>query len=167
MNNQQKYEAIDKIMYFIGFDPGKDKCGIALIQISQINDSQVEEMKTRAIHSKLIPAYEILFQEVVAANASLAILEHLAQEYPMSQLILGNQTLSKSWRKRIRQRIPDLMISMVDEHSSSQQARQRYWDIYPARGCQRLLPRGMRTPPRPIDDIVALILLERYLLANR
>ncbi|MEI6429048.1 MAG: resolvase [Pseudanabaena sp. ELA607] len=159
-------------MYFIGFDPGKDKCGIALIQIPQINDSQVEEIKPRAIHSKLIPnyeipAYEILFQEVVAANASLAILEHLAQEYPMSQLILGNQTLSKSWHKRIRQRIPDLMISMVDEHSSSQQARQRYWDIYPARGCQRLLPKGMRTPPRPIDDIVALILLERYLLANR
>jgi hypothetical protein len=51
----------------------------------------------------------------------------------------------------------------VDERSSSQQARQRYWDLYPARGCQRLVPRGMRTPPRPIDDIVALILLERYL----
>ncbi|MFN5855366.1 MAG: resolvase [Pseudanabaenaceae cyanobacterium] len=131
-------------MYLIGFDPGKDKCGIALIEVLPAN-------------------YQVLFQEVVEANASLAVLEQLRVDYGFTELILGNQTLSKSWRRRISDRMTDLNIITVDERSSSQQARQRYWDLYPARGCQRLVPRGMRTPPRPIDDIVALILLERYL----
>ncbi|MFN7715432.1 MAG: resolvase [Pseudanabaenaceae cyanobacterium] len=131
-------------MYLIGFDPGKDKCGIALIEVLPAN-------------------YQVLFQEVVEANASLAVLEQLRVDYGFMELILGNQTLSKSWRRRISDRMTDLNIITVDERSSSQQARQRYWDLYPARGCQRLVPRGMRTPPRPIDDIVALILLERYL----
>jgi len=131
-------------MYLIGFDPGKDKCGIALIEVLPAN-------------------YRVLFQEVVEANASLAVLEQLRVDYGFTELILGNQTLSKSWRRRISDRMTDLNIITVDERSSSQQARQRYWDLYPARGCQRLVPRGMRTPPRPIDDIVALILLERYL----
>ncbi len=132
-------------MHLIGFDPGKDKCGIALIEV-------------------LATDYRILCQEVVEASASLAVLEQLGTNYPITELILGNQTLSKSWQRRISERMPDLNIIVVDERSSSQEARQRYWDLYPARGCQRLVPRGMRTPPRPIDDIVALILLERYLL---
>jgi phosphate uptake regulator len=27
----------------------------------------------------------------------------------------------------------------------------------------RLIPQGMRTPPRSLDDIVAILLIERYL----
>jgi hypothetical protein len=51
----------------------------------------------------------------------------------------------------------------VAEQFTSQLARQRYWQMYPPRGWQRLIPEGMRLPPRPIDDIVAIILLERWL----
>ncbi|MDE5111236.1 MAG: resolvase, partial [Trichodesmium sp. St7_bin2_1] len=46
---------------------------------------------------------------------------------------------------------------------SSLEARERYWQIYPPRGFVRLIPPGMRIPPKPIDDIVAIILIERYL----
>jgi hypothetical protein len=35
--------------------------------------------------------------------------------------------------------------------------------MYPPQGLTRLIPQGMLTPPRPIDDIVAIILIERYL----
>jgi hypothetical protein len=35
--------------------------------------------------------------------------------------------------------------------------------MYPPRGLQRLIPQGLRIPARPIDDIVAILLIERYL----
>ncbi|HBB34174.1 MAG TPA: resolvase, partial [Cyanobacteria bacterium UBA9273] len=41
--------------------------------------------------------------------------------------------------------------------------RDRYWQMYPPKGLQRLIPKGMRQPPRPVDDIVAILLIERYL----
>jgi hypothetical protein len=51
----------------------------------------------------------------------------------------------------------------VDERYSSLQARDRYWQLFPPRGLVRLLPIGLREPPRPVDDIVAILLVERYL----
>jgi hypothetical protein len=35
--------------------------------------------------------------------------------------------------------------------------------MYPPAGLSRLIPQGMRVPPRPVDDIVAIVLIERYL----
>jgi hypothetical protein len=34
--------------------------------------------------------------------------------------------------------------------------------FYPPQGWQRLLPKGMRVPAKAYDDLVALILVERY-----
>ncbi|MFN9955932.1 MAG: resolvase, partial [bacterium] len=39
----------------------------------------------------------------------------------------------------------------------------RYWQMFPPTGLTKLLPKGLRQPPRPIDDIVAILLIERYL----
>lgn len=46
--------------------------------------------------------------------------------------------------------------------NSTLEARDRYWTMYPNRGLQRLIPLGLRVPPRPVDDIVAILLIERY-----
>ena len=55
---------------------------------------------------------------------------------------------------------------MVAEAGTTMEARQRYWELEPARGWRRLLPRGLRLPPRDVDDVVAQILLERHLSAQ-
>jgi hypothetical protein len=52
---------------------------------------------------------------------------------------------------------------MVDETNTSLLARDRYWEIYPPKGFKKLIPQGMRLPPRPIDDIVAILLIEKFL----
>lgn len=127
-------------MYF-GFDPGKDKCGIAIVTL----------------------AGEAIRHEVIASDSAIATLQTWIQTYEIQSLILGDQTGSKKWRSRIVEALPNLQIITIDERFSSQQARDRYWDMYPAQGLQKLVPLGMRTPPRPIDDIVAIILVERYL----
>jgi hypothetical protein len=51
----------------------------------------------------------------------------------------------------------------VDERYSTLQARDRYWQMFPPTGFTKLIPQGMRDVPRPIDDIVAILLVERYL----
>jgi hypothetical protein len=51
----------------------------------------------------------------------------------------------------------------VDERGTTLEARRRYWQLFPPRGWRRLLPQGLRQPPRDWDDVVAQLLLERRL----
>jgi RNase H-fold protein (predicted Holliday junction resolvase) len=132
------------MMYF-GFDPGKDKCGLAIV--SDLGKP--------------------LRHEVIPSEQALQTLQNWQQTHEIQALILGDQTGSKAWRSRIAEALPDLQIISIDERYSSQEARDRYWQLYPAQGLQKLVPQGMRTPPRPIDDLVAIILVERYLAKSQ
>ncbi|MEY2984623.1 MAG: hypothetical protein RLZZ568_1240, partial [Cyanobacteriota bacterium] len=79
------------------------------------------------------------------------------------QLVMGNQTTSRQWQERLRACMPpQIPLTLVNETNSTVEARQRYWQLYPPQGLGRLVPLGLRTPPRPVDDIVAIILIERY-----
>ena len=125
----------------LGFDPGKHKCGIALI---------AEEMQ---LHS----------HEVILSADAIAIIQNLFKKFPIKLLVMGNQTTSRSWQQKLTAALPpSTQIVTVDERYSSLEARDRYWQMYPPRGLTRLIPEGMRVPPRPVDDIVAIILIERY-----
>lgn len=126
----------------LGFDPGRDKCGLAVVGLD------------RQLH----------YHQVVPAGEALATIQALRQKFPISLLVMGDQTTAKRWKQQLSQELLEpLSIIMVDERYSSLEARDRYWQMYPPRGLSRLLPRGMRQPPRPVDDIVAIILIERYL----
>lgn len=126
----------------LGFDPGRDKCGIAVVSTHR----------------------SILFHKVVAAAATISTLNRLQEQYGSSQLVMGNQTTALQWRQKLeRQLAVPLPITLIDERYSTLEARDRYWTMYPPKGLTRLIPQGMRDVPRPIDDIVAIILVERYL----
>lgn len=126
----------------LGFDPGRDKCGLAVVGLD------------RQRH----------YHQVVPAGETIATIQALRQKFPISLLVMGDQTTAKRWKQQLSQQLLEpLSIVMVDERYSSLEARDRYWQMYPPRGLSRLLPRGMRQPPRPVDDIVAIILIERYL----
>ena len=103
------------------------------------------------------------FQAVIPSVEAIAQVSNLINSYPISLMVMGDQTASKQWKGDLQSSFPDLRIITVDERFSSEEARQRFWQIYPAKGLMRLVPRGMRSPDRPIDDIVAAILIERYL----
>jgi RNase H-fold protein (predicted Holliday junction resolvase) len=77
---------------------------------------------------------------------------------------MGDQTTAKKWKQQLNQELnPALNIVLVDERYTTLEARDRYWQMFPPTGLTKLLPRGLRQPPRPIDDIVAILLIERYL----
>jgi RNase H-fold protein (predicted Holliday junction resolvase) len=126
----------------LGFDPGRHKCGLAVMGLD------------RSLH----------FHDVVAAAEILPTLEQLQTQFPIFLLVMGDQTSAKEWQQRLSQGLQSpLRMTTIDERYSSLEARQRYWQMYPPRGLTRLVPEGMRTPPRPVDDIVAIVLIERYL----
>lgn len=125
----------------LGFDPGKSKCGIAVMGLD------------RKLH----------FQAVIKSDEAIVQVQTLLERYPISLMVIGDQTGSKQWKANLSTKFLDLRIISVDERHSSEEARKRYWEIYPAQGLLKLLPKGMRSPPRAIDDIVAIILIERYL----
>ena len=126
----------------LGFDPGKDKCGVAVMGLDR----------------------QLQYHEVVSSSSVIAAIDDLYQKYPISLLVMGNQTTSKRWKQQIQEKLSSSVnIILVDERYTSLEARDRYWLMYPPKGLNKLLPKGMRTPPRPIDDIVAILLIERYL----
>jgi RNase H-fold protein (predicted Holliday junction resolvase) len=130
----------------LGFDPGKDKCGIAVMGRDR----------------------SVCYHQVVPSESAISTIQSLCEQFSIELLVLGYQTTSKSWKQKLTQSLsPSIKIVQVDERYSSLEARERYWQMYPARGLSRLIPEGMRTPPRPVDDIVAIVLIERYLNKNQ
>lgn len=129
-------------MTILGFDPGRDKCGIAIIS----------------------PARQLYDHQVVTAEAALATVQAWCQQYRVERIVMGNQTTAKQWQAKLSDRLSrSVPIILIDERNSSLEARDRYWQMYPPQGLTRLIPKGMRLPPRPVDDIVAILLIERYL----
>jgi len=125
----------------LGFDPGRDKCGVAVMDCDR----------------------NIYYHEVVASENAIAVIQSLVKQYKIAQIVIGNQTTSKIWLNQLTQSFTSIPITPVDERNSTQEARDRYWQMYPAQGLTRLIPQGMRVPPRPVDDIVAILLIERFL----
>ena len=126
----------------LGFDPGKDKCGIAVMGRDK----------------------KVCYHQVVQSESAISTIQSLCEQFSIELLVLGDQTTSKSWKQKLTQSLsPEIEIIRVDERFSSLEAKDRYWEMYPPTGLSRLIPQGMRTPPRPVDDIVAIVLIERYL----
>ncbi|MEB3178376.1 MAG: pre-16S rRNA-processing nuclease YqgF [Nostocaceae cyanobacterium] len=126
----------------LGFDPGRDKCGVAIMGVDR----------------------KLYYHEIVSATEAIAKIKTLRQNYPISLLVMGDQTTAKRWKKDLQQQFSEpINIVLVDERYSTLEARDRYWQMFPPKGLTKLLPQGMRQPPRPIDDIVAILLIERYL----
>ncbi|MEM9275980.1 MAG: pre-16S rRNA-processing nuclease YqgF [Cyanobacteria bacterium P01_F01_bin.143] len=125
----------------LGFDPGRDKCGVA------VADEEV------TVH----------YHQVIESAEAIAIIKQLSQKYSVNLIVMGNLTTAKTWHQKLVSNFANIPIVMVDENNSSLEARDRYWQIYPAQGLRKLIPQSLRIPPCPIDDIVAILLIERYL----
>lgn len=128
----------------LGFDPGRQKCGLAVMGLDR----------------------NLYYHQVIASQETIATIQALRQQFPISMLVMGDQTTAKEWKQKLSIDLSEpepLRIVLVDERHSTLQARDRYWQMYPPRGLTRLIPQSFRTLAHPIDDIVAILLIERYL----
>ena len=124
---------------FMGIDPGKDKCGVAV----------------------LTSAGEIKFQRVVPTEELDAVIKNLAAEMEIEKVILGDGTTHKAAAKKISS--AGLTFELIDEKHTTEEARRKFWIKNPPRGWRKFLPTTMQVPPEPVDAIVAEILVKRFL----
>ena len=127
-------------MSIAALDPGRDKCGFAVL------DEDGRVLSQRVIET------QNLIAEITTAKAT----------YGFSRLIMGNGTTSKEARQRLSE-VPALEILVRDEYRTTEMAKGEYWKANPPKGWRRLLPVTMQVPPVPVDDFVAVILGRRYL----
>jgi RNase H-fold protein (predicted Holliday junction resolvase) len=122
-----------------GLDPGRSKCGLVLCDPGQ----------QRLVAAALLSPQQTLEQ-----------LNLWREGCGLRLVVIGDGTGSRAWQQRLRGVLP---VRMVDERGTTLAARQRFWQLFPPRGWRRLLPPGLRQPPRDWDDVVAQLLLERWL----
>ena len=127
----------------LAIDPGRDKCGIAVVDRTQ----------------------GVLQRSIVSVRQLMHNVEQWSKHFSCPVVIVGNKTASKQVLDslamlQIENKVESIVT--VDEHNSTQEARGRYWQANPPRGWRKLLPRGLLIPPCAIDDFAAIILAERY-----
>ena len=126
----------------MGVDPGRDKCGVAVL------DSEGE----------------VKFSEVIATSEFEIVMQKLSAQFEIELAILGNGTTSTEAEKKLR--ATGLQVKIVDEKFTTEQARRLYWEKFPPRGWRKLLPTSLQVPPVPVDNIVAEILVKKFLEAE-
>lgn len=129
-------------MNVMGIDPGRDKCGVAVL-------NSVGEIK---------------FQRVVVTDELADVLKNLAAQFDIQTVILGDGTTHKSAATKIS--AAGLTFKLVDEKHTTEEARRLYWEKNPPSGWRKFLPTSMQVPPEPVDAIVAEILVKRFLENN-
>ena len=125
----------------LGLDPGRDKCGLAIAKLTK----------------------QIVNHQIVDSALTVEAIAQLCQDYPINLIVMGDGTTSQGWYQKIQSNLSsEITIVTVDERNSTLEARDRYWQMYPPQGWRKIIPPGLRIPPRPVDDIVAILLIERY-----
>lgn len=137
-----------KTTYVLGVDPGRQKCGLAVLTSEGI-----------CVARSVVPSEQ--FEESLGSAV---------RHYCPSAVVLGNRTAAGEVRKCLErvlgtgdQAVP---IHMVEEHLSSEEGRRNYL-LSNRRGLRRFIPLGLQWPPEPYDDYVAEVLVRRYLGATR
>ena len=127
-------------MTIAALDPGRDKCGFAVL-----NDDG-----------------KILCQRVIGTENLMTEVNAAKADYGFSRLLIGNGTTSKEAQGKLAQ-ISALEVIVRDEYRTTELAKKEYWKSNPPKGWRRLIPVTMQVPPVPVDDFVAVILARRYL----
>lgn len=124
----------------ISIDPGKSKCGIAVVNSSG----------------------EVLKREVVSTTNIVEILSEFINEYSANKFLIGSGTFSKTVKKMISNSLPNIPIEVIDEKYSTEVARKLYFKEYPPKGIFKIIPLGLQIPPVPYDDFAAVVLAKKY-----
>ena len=124
---------------YVSIDPGKFKCGFVFADI-----------KNREIKEAIVVRRNSLFKNIDLIRAKEKDLK----------LIIGNGTSSNQLIEKFNFFGDDLVIA--DETNTTYRARERYFEIFPKKGLQRLIPNEILIHNINLDAVAALIILEDY-----
>ena len=124
---------------YISIDPGKYKCGLVLAEISEKKVSKAIVLKSELIHDYI---------------------RNLNTTEDISKIIIGNGTTSKE----IVQKLLFLKKEIItfEEKNTTHRAKARYFELFPVKRWEFLIPREVFILNKNLDAISALIILEDY-----
>ena len=129
---------------YLGIDPGRSKTGLALVNGA----------------GKIVKLHIAESQ-----NIDNEIVEFIKNSCPV-HIVLGNGTNSRNIGEAVKRVLNDVMVAVVEEAHSTEEARALYWQENPPKGLKKLIPLGMLVPPVPLDAYAAVILVRRFLEDN-
>ena len=123
----------------ISIDPGKYKCGLVLVDISE-----------KKVYKAIILKSELIEDYVRNLNT----LEDI------SKIVIGNGTNSRM----IIEKLDFLKQEIItfEEKNTTYRAKARYFELFPISGLKFLIPREVFILNKNLDAISALIILEDY-----
>ena len=123
----------------VSIDPGKNKCGLVLAEISE-----KKVYKAIIIRSTLIENY----------------VRNLITTEDISQILSGNGTTSREIEEKLNFFKKEIII--FEEKNTNYRAKARYFELFPISGLKFLMPREVFILNKNLDAISALIILEDY-----
>ncbi len=123
----------------VSIDPGKNKCGLVLAEISE-----KKVYKAIILKSELLENY---VRNLIAAE-------------DISQIIIGNGTTSREIREKLNYFKKEIIT--FEETNTTFRAKARYFELFPISGLKFLIPREVFILNKNLDAISALIILEDY-----
>jgi RNase H-fold protein (predicted Holliday junction resolvase) len=126
----------------IGVDPGRVKAGYAVL------DSEGRRLDSG----------------ICAVDGLRDELARLVSLYAPLAIALGRGTNAKPVAQALG--ALGVPIHWVDEYETTRRARELFFADHPPSGWRRLIPLGLLTPGRPIDDYAAILIGRRYLSAS-
>jgi hypothetical protein len=126
----------------LAVDPGRSKCGVAVCSI-----------------------HGVLARTIVTLHSLPALVVDWQRRFGVTEIVVGDRTGSREVVSAIVS-VTAVPVRSVAEAGTTLLARKRYLTEHPPRGWRRLLPRGLRTPPEPYDDYVAVLLAEGALVQH-
>ncbi len=128
---------------FIAVDPGRRKCGVALMDMAgRVFEKGIVELEDFAGFLKEIREKNAVMGLVVVGDGT-----GKAAVVDIAQGVFGGA----------------VEVRIVKETDTTIIARRKYFEENPPRLLMRLLPAGLRVPPRPVDDFAAVVIGEIYI----
>ena len=138
-------------MIVLAIDPGRSKCGVAVCTPRDDSD------RPRILQREVVPTDKLVIHVMALVDA-----------HQPDVVLIGDGTQSATLRKAVAKVLPEgLPFHEVPEAFTSQRVRVRLQKEWLPKGLLRLVPTGMRPPPKAYDDYVAALLAEDWLLAQR
>jgi len=149
-------------MTILGVDPGRDKIGWALVDYEgELLSSGICPVSEQELFSAVFTRSSDRWAYDLSPWTMEKTEKSVSQPEKLSLVAVGNGTGSPK-AVNLFERL-GVQIIVVDESGTTLEAQGLYWGLHAPSWWQRCLPRVMRFPPRPLDDMAAWVIARRSL----
>jgi RNase H-fold protein (predicted Holliday junction resolvase) len=143
---------------YCGIDPGREKFGLA------VGNADILRFAAIIPFGYAPEALECLSRGDAGRMASWKTEGVRGSFGAISRIFIGNGTGHEHYAGIFRE--SGIETEITDERMTTLEAGNLYWRLHPPKGLRRLLPRPLLTPPRPVDDLAAWIIMRRTLASR-